>query len=224
MIDTPQREAVGAPFSMPSMLLARDKAMDSVKHIAAAIRPGMTEREARTAARLVLERQGSQRLWHPVIVRFGEGTLKAFSEPADDERVLGDDDIFFVDIGAVWEGHEGDAGDTFVIGNDAEKIACAEAARTLWHEVSAHWRAHRSSGEALYRYAAERAAAAGWRFNLEIKGHRVSDFPHAIYKAGKLADFAGCPSTGLWILEIQIVHPTRAFGAFYEDLLLSESD
>ena len=62
----------------------------------------------------------------------------------------------------------------------------------------------------------------GWQFNLDIKGHRVSDFPHAIYRAGDLGDFAQCPASGLWILEIQIAHPSRPFGAFYEDLLVAE--
>ncbi len=61
----------------------------------------------------------------------------------------------------------------------------------------------------------------GWRLNLDIKGHRVCDFPHAIYRAGSLGDFGQCPATGLWILEIQIAHPTRPFGAFHEDLLFA---
>ncbi|MFP3748232.1 (Fe-S)-binding protein, partial [Achromobacter sp. SIMBA_011] len=34
-----------------------------------------------------------------------------------------------------------------------------------------------------------------------------------------LGDFDACPNAGLWILEIQIAHPTKPFGAFYEDLL-----
>jgi hypothetical protein len=54
----------------------------------------------------------------------------------------------------------------------------------------------------------------------DIKGHRVSDFPHAIYKAGNLGDFEDCPDAGVWILEIQLAHPTRPFGSFYEDLLI----
>ena len=98
--------------------------------------------------------------------------------------------------------------------------ACAEAARILWREVSQRWRDDGLSGEALYRYAVERAEAAGWRLNWEVKGHRVSDFPHAIYKAGDLGEFETCPQSGLWILEIQIAHPTRPFGAFFEDLLI----
>ena len=60
----------------------------------------------------------------------------------------------------------------------------------------------------------------GWELNFDLPGHRVSDFPHAIYKAGALGDLDTQPRTGLWILEIQIAHPTRPFGAFYEDLLI----
>ena len=40
--------------------------------------------------------------------------------------------------------------------------------------------------------------------NLDIKGHRVSDFPHAIHRGGDLGDFEHYPNAGLWILEIQI--------------------
>ena len=61
----------------------------------------------------------------------------------------------------------------------------------------------------------------GWRLNVEIRGHRVSDFPHAIYKAGDLGDFEDVPQVGLWILEIQIAHPSKPYGAFYEDLLVA---
>lgn len=59
----------------------------------------------------------------------------------------------------------------------------------------------------------------GWQLNLDIKGHRVSDFPHAIHRGGDLGDFEHCPNAGLWILEIQIAHPNKPYGAFYEDLL-----
>ena len=166
---------------------------------------------------------GMDRIWHGIIIRFGRSTLKIFKQQIDPDNVLLDDDIFFIDLGIVWDGHEGDAGDTFVVGNNARKQACAEAARQLWQEVADKWRRERLAGPALYQYAAERAEAMGWRLNLDIKGHRVSDFPHAIYKAGSLGDFAQCPDTGLWILEIQIADPSGEFGAFYEDLLVSEA-
>ena len=214
-----RREAVGPHFSLPAMLRARNRSNEAVQRIAHAIRPGLTEGDAAALATDLLREMGMQRLWHPTLVRFGEGTLKKFNEPLEPTRVLGEHDIFFVDIGPVWDAHEGDAGDTFVVGDDPDMRACADAARTLWHDVARRWRAEGLGGGALYAYAAERATAMGWRLNLDIRGHRVSDFPHAIYKAGNLGDFADCPSTGLWILEIQIAHPTKAFGAFFEDML-----
>jgi Xaa-Pro aminopeptidase len=217
-----RREKVGPWFSLAGMHHARAQSTVAVARIAAAIRPGMTTRQACDAAGEVLKQMGMQRVWHRTIVCFGEDTLKKFSEQADPERVLGADDIFFVDIGPVWDGHEGDAGDTFVVGNDAEMQACARAARTLWHEVAARWRLDRLSGSALYACTAELAESMGWRLNHEIKGHRLSDFPHAIYRAGRLGDLELCPSIGLWVLEIQIAHPTRPFGAFFEDILIED--
>ncbi len=216
---TISREAVGTHFSAASMRRVRVLSQEAVRRIAAAVRPGMTEQQACDQAMVILRNMGMQRVWHPVFVRFGAGTLTTFRERSDPDRVLGEQDIFYVDIGPVWDGHEGDAGDTFVTGNDAEMHACAQAARTLWHEVSQHWREDGADGAALYRFAGERAKAAGWRLNLDIKGHRVSDFPHAIYAAGALGDFSQKPTPELWVLEIQIAHPTRPFGAFYEDLL-----
>ncbi len=214
------REGIGPTFSLAAMLRARERTFDAVNRVAAAIKPGMTERDAAGTAQAMLDALGMERIWHKNLVRFGSGTLKTFHQSSDPGRVLGEDDIFFVDLGVVWDGHEGDAGDTFVTGSDPEMSACAQAARDLWAIVAARWADQRPSGEALYAYAARQAETMGWRLNLEIRGHRVSDFPHAIYRAGALGDFAACPSSGLWILEIQVAHPTRPFGAFFEDLLV----
>jgi len=218
-----RREAVGAPFSHAAMITARDLTFDAIRGIAAQVRPGMTEGQAGDLAEKILQGMGMERLWHKTLVRFGPETLKTFHEEGDPGRVLADHDIFFIDIGVVWGGHEGDAGDTFVVGDDPDMAGCAQAARALWSEVADHWRRNGATGADLYRYGAERAVEAGWVLNLEIKGHRVCDFPHAIYRAGNLGDFGLCPATGLWILEIQIAHPSRRFGAFFEDLLYVES-
>ena len=190
------------------------------------MRPGMREGDACALATQILHDMGMQRIWHQTLVRFGPDTLKTFKERITPDQVLGERDIFFIDIGTVWDGHEGDAGATFVVGDDPEMAACARAAQTLWHRVAERWQGNGTdepglSGVALYDHAASLAEAMGWRLNLDIKGHRVSDFPHAIHRAGDLGDFDAPPASGLWILEIQIAHPTRAFGAFYEDLLSS---
>jgi Xaa-Pro aminopeptidase len=220
----PRHEAVGAAFSLPAMVQARDLTFEAVRRIADAIQPGMTEGRGHEVADEILAAMGMERLWHRNVIRFGPGTLETFYGDFQPDYVLKADDLFYVDLGVVWDGHEGDAGDTFVVGDDAEMHACAQAARTLWHEVAARWRDEGLSGPALYDFARERTEAMGWRLNWEVKGHRVSDFPHAIYKAGKLGDFDATPAAGLWILEIQIAHPTRPIGAFYEDLLYEAED
>ncbi|MBN3758356.1 aminopeptidase P family protein [Paraburkholderia sp. Tr-20389] len=214
------KEAVGAHFSLEAMQHARTMTWKAVDAIAEQVRPGMAESQANALALRILKDLGMDRIWHPVLVRFGENTLRTFKQRSNGDPVLAGNDIFFIDLGAVWDKHEGDAGATFVCGDDPDMHACAEAARTIYEEVEQHWRATGCAGIALYDYAAQRADAHGVRLNVDIKGHRVSDFPHAIYKAGDLGDFDAAPAAGVWILEIQIAHPTRPFGAFYEDLLI----
>ena len=219
-MNTTRKEAVGEHYSLDAMQHARTMTWKAVDAIAAEVRPGMAESEANALALRILKDLGMDRIWHPVLVRFGENTLRTFKERSNGDPVLADNDIFFIDLGAVWAKHEGDAGATFVCGDDEDMHACAEAAHTIYDEVEQHWRTTGCAGIALYDYAAQRANAHGVRLNVDIKGHRVSDFPHAIYRAGDLGDFDGKPAGGLWILEIQIAHPTRPFGAFYEDLLV----
>ncbi|WP_159876837.1 M24 family metallopeptidase [Aquitalea denitrificans] len=220
---TPQPQAVGPQFSLSKMLHARDRTFAAIDRIAEQIHPGMTEQQAKTLAKTTLDAMGMDRIWHGIIIRFGSSTLKTFRQKNDPENVLREDDIFFIDLGVVWDGHEGDSGASFVVGDDAQMQACAHAAQALWQQVSDWWQQTGCAGTALYDYAAEQAAAMGWQLNLDVKGHRVSDFPHAIYQAGDLGDFAACPDTGLWILEIQIRHPTLPYGAFYEDLLVRQT-
>ncbi|NII74672.1 Xaa-Pro aminopeptidase [Dyella sp. SG562] len=219
MTATP-REAVGAPYDPALMLRARERSWAVLQGIRERMRPGISEEEARTEAAEVFRAHGLERLWHPVVIRIGANTLKTFREASDPALRLGADDIYFIDLGLVFDGHEGDVGDTFTTGADPARQACAEAARTLFDEVAAAWRTRGLSGEALYAFAAERAEAMGWRLNHAIKGHRVGDFPHAIHKAGDLGTLEQAPSGGLWILEIQIAHPSEPYGAFYEDLLV----
>jgi Xaa-Pro aminopeptidase len=218
-LNTNAKQAVGKDFSVGSMQHARAMTWKVVDEVATKIRPGMRESEANVICKEVLHELGMGRIWHPILIRFGENTLKTFKERPEVDPQLAENDIFFVDLGVVWDHHEGDAGATFVVGNDAEMKACAEAVKTIFDDVEHHWRTTGAGGTALYEYAAQRAEALGWRLNVDIKGHRVSDFPHAIYKAGNLGDFDERPDACLWILEIQIAHPTRPFGAFYEDLL-----
>lgn len=215
------QEAVGTSFDPEQLLHARERTWTALHGIRERMRPGITEEEAKAEAMEVFQALGMERLWHPVLIRIGSNTTKTYRERSEPVR-LGENDIYFIDLGLVFKGHEGDAGDTFVMGHAPEKQACADAARELFHLTAAAWRQQGLSGEALYAFAEERAQAMGWRLNHEIKGHRVSDFPHAVHKAGDLGEYGERPSDGLWILEIQIAHPTEPYGAFYEDLLIRD--
>ena len=212
------REAVGPRFDPRHMLHAREQTWAALQGIRERMRPGISEEEAKAEAAEVFRALGMERLWHPVIIRIGSNTTKTYRERSEPVR-LGENDIYFIDLGLVFEGHEGDVGDTFVMGHAPDKQACADAARELFRVTADAWRQQDLTGEALYAFAEQQAKAMGWRLNHQIKGHRVSDFPHSVHKAGDLGEYAEQPSSGLWILEIQIAHPTEPYGAFYEDLL-----
>jgi Xaa-Pro aminopeptidase len=214
------QERVGVKFSLAKMLHARARTQEAVRLIGERIRPGMTEADGLRIAFDALRELGMERTWHQPIIRFGAQTLTTYLDRSDGATVLRQNDIFFVDLGAVWDGHEGDAGDTFVVGADPEMHACRQAIHELWDGVAAQWQQGACTGHELYAFADRLATQMGWRLNFAVKGHRLSDFPHAIYNAGRLAEFSGCPSAGLWVLELQLAHPTRPFGSFFEDLML----
>jgi len=163
-----------------------------------------------------------RRGWHHIIVRFGPNTTKDFMERSEPGVVLGSDDIFFVDIGPIYGETEGDAGETFVVGSDPDHLRAQTDVRLIWDLVRDRWFAERASGKALYDYATEMAADLGWRLNLDLSGHRLSDFPHSAHYDGSLAEVEFPPNPDRWVLEIAIIHPDRPFGAFYEDLLLED--
>lgn len=213
-------EAVGARYDRQMMVEARNRTRDAVRAIASRIGPGMAEEEGMEIARRVLKDAGMLRGWHAIHVRFGRNTLKRFGEPSEPGVVLAKDDIFFIDIGPVWKDWEGDGGDTFVVGGDPDMRRIARDVRAVFDGVQYRWRVEGLTGTDLYKCAIAEAQARGWELNLDMPGHRLSDFPHALHHKGDLAAAPFTPSPGLWMLEIQIRHPGLPYSAFYEDLLL----
>jgi hypothetical protein len=206
-------------FDLAALMAARDKTLGAVAKISAEIHPGMLEDDAYRRALKILEEMGAEKHWHRPWIRFGENTLKHYGLPSAAGTRLGENDIFFIDIGPVWQGYEGDAGNTYVVGNDADMKRAGEDARRLFDETRECWRRDGLAGPALYHWAEARARDLGWELNLAACGHRVSEFPHALHFKGGMKDVDFQPSPHAWILEIQLRHPRRPFGAFYEDLL-----
>ena len=75
------------------------------------------------------------------------------------------------------------------------------------------------SGYKLYDFAEKCAEEKGFQLNLNMYGHRIGDFPHALHYKGKLNTIDFEISQGLWVLEILLKHKTKEFGAFFEDVI-----
>lgn len=222
MVATTMLEGTGSKYSLEAMMEMRVRTRKAVHAIARQVTVGMREEDARAMARRTLSSMGMRRGWHHIIVRCGSNTTKDFMARSEPGVVLGKDDIFFVDIGPVFKGCEGDAGETFVFGSNPLHHRAKHDARAIWDEVREIWFRESLSGKELYEFASAKAQSMGWHLNLDLSGHRLSDFPHSAHYDGPLADVDFKPAPNLWVLEIAIVHPEQKFGAFYEDLLLED--
>jgi Xaa-Pro aminopeptidase len=195
------------------------------------LRPGRSELElSRLIKQEAQERLGVTQHWHKRIVRAGPNTLHPYREnPAD--RVIGDDDIVFVDLGPVFAEWEADVGRTFVLGDDPAKHAVRDALEPCWEAGRAWFEARPdATGAELYAAMGELAQAAGYAFGGDIAGHLVGEFPHE-----RIADGWDCyvapqnttPMRGLdpkgrqrhWILEVHLIDVEAGFGGFHERLL-----
>ena len=213
-------ETVGEQFQEDLLQSARDKTLSVISTAAALVVPGMTENEAKALINDIQFKMGAAKSWHPPQIRFGENTLLPFGKKGQENVRLKENDIFFFDIGPIFDGHEGDVGRPFVVGQDPEMQKCCSDAQEIWHEVRDHWRSNSVTGGELYRFAQVRAEQHGWQLLLEkANGHRIADFPHAARARGSIEGHDKKPVPNRWILEIQIRHPSKPLGAFYEDLL-----
>ena len=215
-------ERVGPAFTIEGMERARAETRKAIAAIAARIRPGMIEEDAVEMAKEIIRSQGHTLSWHPTRVRFGRNTMKPMKQASVPGVVLGENDIFFIDIAPRVGQWEGDGGASFTVGDAPEYARCAADAEKLFHEVRALWRDQKLSGQQLYDFAILRAREMGWVLNLDLPGHRVSDFPHAAIHTGSLAEYDESPSSMRWILEIHLADPQGRFGAFFEDMLLED--
>lgn len=213
-------EKVGENFQAHALIAAQSQAWDAVRETASHCKPGSTEADAHAILKEILKAKGVDKIWHPPQIRFGKNTTKAFGVKGDSSVVLQKNDLFFLDIGPIFDGYEGDVGATFVVGNDPNHLKIAADAKQVFDDVKAHWERTGLSGAELYKFAADAADERGWKLSLEgASGHRVSEFPHAVHWRGKLRTYEKHPSPDRWILEIHLLHPDGLYGAFFEDLL-----
>src|SRR5580658_9283021 len=143
-------EGTGTVFKLDDFMAVRARTRKAVHMIAEQITPGMSEDKAKEIARATLGDLGMRRGWHHIIVRCGPNTTKDFMERSEPGVVLGDNDIYFIDIGPVYGYVEGDAGDTFVFGDHEPHLRAQRDVRTIWDTVRSKWLSEQITGIELY--------------------------------------------------------------------------
>jgi Xaa-Pro aminopeptidase len=196
------------------------------------VAPGMSEVQASDAIRdLAADLFGVSRHWHKRIVRAGANTLQPYDQNPPD-RVIGTDDIVFLDFGPIFEEWEADFGRTFVFGEDPVKRQLCDALSVIFDAGRAFFDANLEvTGEQLFAHVTSLAQQAGWEFGGPIAGHLVGQFPHDKI-AGNKIEYYVTPGSDKpmrrfdtagqrchWILEVHLVDRERQIGGFYEELL-----
>lgn len=212
----------GCSFERGKLYHAREKAREMAYELASMIHPGMKEEDAFRLYKELCQKHGAEKQWHPAKLRFGPNTLCNFKDESQ-PYVLKEEDIFFVDIGPVFEGHEADYGETFAVGSQFDHKHIADCAKKVFKEVGEHWLKFKNSGPELYEYAKHRASHYGYELNMGSDGHRIGDFPHHVHFKGALLECEEMIVPDAWILEIHLYDPKRRFGAFYEDILTDKN-
>jgi Xaa-Pro aminopeptidase len=181
---------------------------------------------------LASQRFGIEKHWHKKIVRSGINTLAIYPDNPPN-RIIGKDDILFIDLGPIVEDYEADIGRTYVLGNDPKKLKLKNDVEAAWYEIQ-EWYQQQTILKAsdLFNYAVLKAKRLGWDFGGEIAGHIVGKFPHEQPADPKSLELDIHPdnhddiflldSDGNqrhWILELQFIDKDNEIGAYFEQLL-----
>jgi Xaa-Pro aminopeptidase len=206
-------------FELSKFLEARRLTMLAVEQISDLVEIGMQETDGAELIDTTLKNLGVDKKWHPNKFRIGSNTLKSFRDISQPNIKLQKNDIYFIDIGPVWNSHEGDYGNTFTVGNNPDHNKISNASRQIFSETAQFWKNEKKSGKKLYEFASLSAKKLGYELNNRMKGHRIGDFPHHLFYKGGMIDIDETPCNNLWILEIHIVDNEKKIGAFFEDIL-----
>jgi Xaa-Pro dipeptidase len=216
------------------LLDAQDKAAQLFAEIErrGMVRAGVGERALSDEIRdLAADMFGVTRHWHKRIVRAGENTLQPYRKKPPDREIAADD-IVFCDFGPIFERWEADFGRTFVLGDDARKLALRDALPRVWQAGRAHFETNPDiTGAELFDHVVDLSRAEGWEFGGTIAGHLVGEFPHEKIAGDAIESYIAPGSDQPmrrtdkagrichWILEVHLIDPARRYGGFYEELL-----
>ena len=220
------------------LIEAEERALEMLAAIEAAgfIAPGRRESEVDADIAALAESDfGVTRHWHKRLVRTGANTLCVFADNPE-ERVIGEDDTIYLDLGPVFDEWEADIGQTYAIGNDLAHHALIAALPEVFEATRAHFNANPDiTGAELYAHACASAEQRGYIFGGKIAGHTVGEFPHLTWPGerehtriypdnpNKLSDPDHLGRKRFWIIETHLIAPDRSFGGFYERLMRPNS-
>ncbi len=217
-------ERTGENFNLEIYNSARDLCKQTVEKIASLVVPGISEPEGQNLISDEFKKVGVTKFWHPSKFRIGSDTMKSFRDLPDKEIRLQSGDIFFLDVGPIIQDHEADYGKTFVMNTlkDRDHLRyekLIEATMRVWQDTADQWLKSRLTGRDLFDFADKVARSLGYDLNPMMAGHRLGDFPHALFSKEKLFGVNFVPKSNLWVLEIHLVGPDICRGAFFEDIL-----
>lgn len=218
-MNTHPDEMLGDQFNLEDYLRAQEKTRQVVLAFSKMLKPGINEVEAKALLEKTLDESGLEKRWHPTKMRIGPNTTKNFRDDCTPHE-LTENDIFFVDIGPVYYNHEGDYGETFVLGSDPRLKTLADASKMIFYSTQKAWKEKKLTGIELYEHASHEAQKLNLKLNSNMYGHRMGDFPHAVHSRAKLGSLDFSPSPRLWILEIHLIDEELGMGSFFEDLLI----
>jgi Xaa-Pro aminopeptidase len=213
-------ENLGNHFNQELYLKAREQTIEVVQTTSKKIFPGMNEVQSIALLNRELDTAGIEKFWHPTKFRINRNTTKSFRDISEDNIVLEESDLFFIDIGPVFYNHEADYGETFIIGADPKLIKLGNAAKEIFTATQTAWKTHKLTGAELYQFAQNEALTYGLKLNSNMYGHRLGDFPHALHYKGKLGTLDFSPAPHLWVLEIHLIDESINRGSFFEDILI----
>lgn len=211
---------------------ARGLALLAAIEAANIVAPGRSEVEVDADIATLAERDfGVARHWHKRLVRTGLNTLCVFADQPP-ERIIGEDDTVYLDLGPVFGEWEADVGNTYAVGADPARNALVAALPEVFAEVCAYANATPAiTGADLYAFACGAAEKRGYIFGGQIAGHTIGEFPHLTWpgerahqliwpaNTARLDEPDGFGRARHWIVEVHLVAADRSFGGFYERLL-----
>lgn len=219
-------EKTGEKFNLQSYFAARAICKKVAATIASSAEVGMNEDDGQALITDEFRKAGVTKFWHPSKFRIGADTLKNFRDLPDKNIRLSAGDIFFIDVGPIVDEHEADFGETFTLekSNEAETLQLLIASKEIWLETAALWRTKGLNGIELYEKAAEISKSRGFELNPLMAGHRLGDFPHALFSKESLRSVDFLPAANLWVLEIHVRFSKIQRGSFFEDILFDNSN